>query len=130
MKIHQKSVIVLLALVALQSRRGLGVPIAGSDSTITNQTNDYGTSDFNWSYTLSDGSSIQQTATAKKLDDGRVILVLRGSYSYVTPDGVRHEVSYESDENGYRPQVSENPIQLVVPHFVGIDPKVLASLVG
>lgn len=35
--------------------------------------------------------------------DGNETLSVNGYYSYTGPDGVKYEVEYEADENGFRP---------------------------
>ncbi|XP_055644746.1 endocuticle structural glycoprotein ABD-5-like isoform X2 [Toxorhynchites rutilus septentrionalis] len=78
-------------------------------------------------YELSDGREVRQNSYVKILDDGTEVLVITGAYTYVGPDGVKYTVNYFADENGYHPTVT---IGDEMPKPVGIDNKVLLSLVG
>ncbi|XP_058818244.1 flexible cuticle protein 12-like [Topomyia yanbarensis] len=95
---------------------------------VVREFNNYKTDEYNWGYELSDGREVRESAYVKKLENGTEVLVINGYFSYIGPDGVRYSVNYYADETGYHPNVvvGETP-----PHpVVGIDPKVLISLVG
>lgn len=57
------------------------------------------------SYKLSDTHEVNQTVQKKVLDDGHQVLVIRGSYTFIDNDGIKHIVQYIADENGFRSQI-------------------------
>ena len=52
------------------------------------------------SYETSDGISRSEEAEIKNQGSDNEILVVRGTVSWVAPDGVRYTISFISDENG------------------------------
>ncbi|XP_049839293.1 larval cuticle protein LCP-14-like isoform X2 [Schistocerca gregaria] len=73
------------------------------DATIVVLENDFnGVEPWHWRYETSNG--IQQEQFGTEGDGAR----LRGSFSWQPPDagGATYSVTYEADENGYRPRVS------------------------
>ncbi|XP_039446438.1 endocuticle structural glycoprotein ABD-5-like [Culex pipiens pallens] len=121
-----------LVILAVISGLVVSAPQTVRDEQVTviKEFNNHGTDEFNWSYELSDGRQVQQKATVKMLPDGTKLLVVDGFYSYVGPDGVKYSVHYTADENGYHPKLSTGDVQIIEVHQVGLDPKVLASLLG
>ncbi|XP_055644344.1 cuticle protein CP14.6-like [Toxorhynchites rutilus septentrionalis] len=121
----------ILAIVVVISGAAVSAPVNKDDTqlTVVNESNNHSTNDFSWSYELSDGREVRQNAYVKKLDDGTEVLVITGAYKYIGPDGVKYTVNYFADEDGYHPTVTVGD-EMPVPRPVGIDPKVLASLVG
>ncbi|KAL1376140.1 hypothetical protein pipiens_004492 [Culex pipiens pipiens] len=140
-----------LVILAVISGLVVSAPQPGRDQQVTviKESNNHGTDEFNWSYELSDGPvllnqvvinklryelsdgrQVQQKATVKMLPDGTKLLVVEGFYSYVGPDGVKYSVHYTADENGYHPKLMTGDVQIFEVHQVGLDPKVLASLLG
>ncbi|XP_049767647.1 flexible cuticle protein 12-like [Schistocerca cancellata] len=73
------------------------------DATIRILENDFnGIEPWHWKYETSNG--IRQEQFGAEGDGAR----LRGSFSWQPPDagGATYSVTYEADENGYRPRVS------------------------
>lgn len=56
-------------------------------------------------YETSDGSSRQEEAMPSKVG----ALVVRGSYTWLAPDGQTYTVNYVADENGFRPEAVHLP---------------------
>jgi hypothetical protein len=52
------------------------------------------------SYETSDGISRTEEAEIKNQGTDNEILVVRGTVSWVAPDGVRYTINFISDENG------------------------------
>ncbi|XP_052567302.1 endocuticle structural glycoprotein SgAbd-5-like [Culex pipiens pallens] len=126
-----------------------GVPTGDSSSQlkVVEQYNNLKDSGYEWGYELSDGRYATQDGYTKELPDGSEALVIRGSYSYTAPDGVKYTVEYYADETGYHPTIIVGDEDTTVPpvgyapdfgeespskpgYDQGLDPKVLASLLG
>lgn len=48
---------------------------------------------------------------------------MKGSYSWVGPDGVTYEIDYTAGEDGFKPDISQGP-------GGGIPPQILGSMAG
>ena len=51
----------------------------------------------------------------KKIAEDKEVLVMRGSYEYIGPDGVTYVVNWVADENGYRPSARHLPKPVPIP---------------
>ncbi|EDS37521.1 larval cuticle protein [Culex quinquefasciatus] len=109
-----------------------GVPTGDSSSQlkVVEQYNNLKDSGYEWGYELSDGRYATQDGYTKELPDGSEALVIRGSYSYTAPDGVKYTVEYYADETGYHPTIIGEESPSKPGYDQGLDPKVLASLLG
>ncbi|XP_047097617.1 flexible cuticle protein 12-like isoform X2 [Schistocerca piceifrons] len=91
-------------LVAVFLNAVLAAPqFSPGDATIRLLENDFnGIDPWHWKYETSNGIRQEQFGTE---GDGAH---LRGSFSWQPPDagGATYSVTYEADENGYRPKVS------------------------
>lgn len=56
------------------------------------------------SYELDNGQIFSEKGDLKTVGDEQVV-VKSGAYSFVSPDGVTHWVTYTADENGFHPIV-------------------------
>lgn len=61
------------------------------------------------SYEISDGTSAQQEGELKNAGTENEALSVRGSFSWVAPDGQTYTVNYIADENGFQPQGAHIP---------------------
>lgn len=55
-------------------------------------------------YKQSDGTVQAQFGEIKNRGSENEYLDVRGSYSWISPDGVRHSFSYVANEDGYQPE--------------------------
>lgn len=79
---------------------------------------------------MSDGQIFAQAGAQRQVQEERPIVV-SGAYSFYSPDGNRHWVTYTADEEGFHPQVGTGPEGGFKPgDNVGIDANALKSLVG
>ncbi|XP_030023460.2 endocuticle structural protein SgAbd-6-like [Manduca sexta] len=62
-----------------------------------------------YSFEQSDGTQQEQEGELKNAGTEDEIYVVRGSFSWVGPDGVKYTVHYVADENGYQPEPEEGP---------------------
>lgn len=57
-----------------------------------------------YSYETSDGVSRQEEAELKDIGAENKALSVRGSVTWVAPDGQTYTLNYVADENGYQPE--------------------------
>lgn len=57
-----------------------------------------------YSYELDNGQIFSENGELKTIGDQQAV-VKSGAYSFVSPDGVVHWVTYTADENGFHPVV-------------------------
>lgn len=76
-----------------------------------------------YSFKTSDGIERQeQSEVVNAGDPERESVIVRGSYSYIGPDGVTYTVTYIADENGFHPQGDHLP---VAPQLPGEEPNLV-----
>lgn len=61
------------------------------------------------SFEQSDGQSRQEEAVVNNLGTENESLSVRGSFSFVAPDGQTYTVTYIADENGFQPSAPHLP---------------------
>lgn len=61
---------------------------------------------FDYSYELDNGQIFSEQGELKTIGDSQAV-VKSGAYSFVSPDGVVHWVTYTADENGFHPVVGK-----------------------
>ncbi|XP_030386430.1 endocuticle structural protein SgAbd-6-like [Scaptodrosophila lebanonensis] len=88
-----------------------GAPLDDSDkATILRYDNDNGGLDgYNFAYETSDGVTRQEQAELKNAGTDQEALSVRGSVSWVAPDGQTYTLNYIADENGFQPQGDHLP---------------------
>ncbi|KAJ8956823.1 hypothetical protein NQ318_014237 [Aromia moschata] len=77
----------------------------------------------------SDGIRQEAQGTIKNAGTDNEALEVKGSYSYVGPDGKTYEVKYTADEEGYHPEGEHLPPSAGVKKL-GIPASGQASLIG
>ncbi|XP_026751444.1 endocuticle structural glycoprotein SgAbd-5-like [Galleria mellonella] len=63
---------------------------------------------YDFEYKTSDGVSRKEEASLITVGDHQGIGV-RGSYSYIAPDGQQYLVTFTADDKGYKPQIHVVP---------------------
>ncbi|XP_068207727.1 cuticle protein 10.9-like [Palaemon carinicauda] len=61
---------------------------------------------YNFDYTIRDQINAVMSA---RVEEGDSQGVIRGSYTYIRPDGIIQTTSYIADENGFRSETKEEP---------------------
>ncbi|XP_011188641.2 uncharacterized protein LOC105216064 [Zeugodacus cucurbitae] len=65
---------------------------------------------YNYSYETENGIQAEERGVPVKVGTEEQKEVVEGSYSYVTPDGLRVIVKYTADENGFHPTITYDGI--------------------
>ncbi|XP_048485196.1 flexible cuticle protein 12-like [Plutella xylostella] len=116
---------VVLALVAVtaaapqdrSARQAYGVQI------LRYEFDNIGLGQYRYGYEQSNGQRHDETGELKNAGQENESLVVRGSYSWVGPDGVTYTVTYLADNNGYQPTIEQGP-------GAGVPANVLATMLG
>lgn len=61
------------------------------------------------SYELSDGQKKEESGTIINPGQENEGIAIKGSYSYVAPDGQTYSVNYVADEKGFQPEAAHIP---------------------
>lgn len=80
------------------------------------------------SYETSDGQAREEQGVLQNPGTDNEALVVRGSFSFVGPDGVLYTVTYIADQDGFRPEGEHLPTRKT--GQLGIPSAALGSLVG
>ncbi|XP_030384982.1 larval cuticle protein 65Ag1-like [Scaptodrosophila lebanonensis] len=91
-----------VALAAPPSNQG-EVQIVRSDSNV-------GPESFEYGYETSDGVSASAEGHLNNAGTENEALAVRGSYTWVDPEGQSHTLTYIADENGFQPQGADIPV--------------------
>ncbi|XP_077283202.1 endocuticle structural protein SgAbd-6-like [Arctopsyche grandis] len=79
-------------------------------ATIIRYENDnIGLEGYNFAFETSDGTSRQEQAELKNVGTENEALVVRGTISWVAPDGQQYTLNYIADENGFQPSGAHLP---------------------
>lgn len=100
-----------LLLVAISISVVLARPLDDSkDAQIISYENDnIGIDGYKFKYETSDGISRQEEAVIKNPGTENEALSVRGSISWVAPDGVTYTINFVADENGFQPEGEHIP---------------------
>ncbi|XP_058460930.1 flexible cuticle protein 12-like [Malaya genurostris] len=64
---------------------------------------------YRFEFETSDGTARQEQAELRNAGTDTESIVVRGSYSYIGPDGTQYVISYVADENGFQPEGAHIP---------------------
>ncbi|KAJ0179912.1 hypothetical protein K1T71_004503 [Dendrolimus kikuchii] len=78
---------------------------------------------YNFGYEQSDGTRQEQLGEINNVDSETGSLRVKGSFTWIGPDGVSYTVTYVANEDGYNPQIEQGP-------GGAVPAGVLASLAG
>ncbi|CAH4018885.1 endocuticle structural protein SgAbd-6-like [Pieris brassicae] len=68
-----------------------------------------GLGDYKYAYEQTDGTRQEQQGTITNEGREDEAIAVKGSFSWVAPNGVRYTVTYTSDVEGYKPTLEEGP---------------------
>ncbi|KAH8380058.1 hypothetical protein KR009_008684, partial [Drosophila setifemur] len=89
------SMAVLLALASARPQNDVEIQEYESENT--------GFGGYKFSYKLSDGTIRTEEGTVNNAGQENESISIRGSVSWVAPDGVTYSISFVADENGFQP---------------------------
>ncbi|KAJ8732077.1 hypothetical protein PYW08_014807 [Mythimna loreyi] len=84
------------------------------------ESNNDGLGNYNFAYDLSDQSSRSEEGELKNAGTKNEFVAVRGSFSWMDPDGVLRNVNYIADENGYQPSIDSGPAGAVPPEIAAL----------
>ncbi|KAJ0179913.1 hypothetical protein K1T71_004504 [Dendrolimus kikuchii] len=64
---------------------------------------------YRYEFKQTDGTEQEQSGVIKNEGSKDESLAVRGSFSWVGPDGVKYTVTYVADEGGYQPEIEQGP---------------------
>uniref|UniRef100_A0A2H1WSQ4 SFRICE_036472 n=1 Tax=Spodoptera frugiperda TaxID=7108 RepID=A0A2H1WSQ4_SPOFR len=71
--------------------------------------NNDGLGAYNYAFDQSDGTGHNEDGEIRNAGSEDEFVAVRGSYSWVGPDGVKYTVNYVADENGFQPTIEQGP---------------------
>ncbi|XP_045493439.1 endocuticle structural glycoprotein SgAbd-5-like [Colias croceus] len=101
-----KLLIVLCIVVAAVS----GAAVPSNDVQVLRYDNDnIGVGNYRYVFEQSDGSKHEQQGSLINEGHEDEAIAVKGSYSWVAPDGNTYIVTYIADSNGYKPTLTVQP---------------------
>ncbi|XP_026470560.1 flexible cuticle protein 12-like [Ctenocephalides felis] len=91
----------LIAMVAARPQKEVEILRYDSDNI--------GVDGYKFAYELSDGTNRQEEAQLQNAGTENEAISVRGSYTWVAPDGQQYTVNFVADENGFRPEGAHIP---------------------
>ncbi|XP_062553473.1 flexible cuticle protein 12-like [Armigeres subalbatus] len=100
-------IVVFFALLAI----ALAAPADDSANAqiLKYESENIGIDGYRFEFETSDGTARQEQAELKNVGTDQEAIVVRGSYSYVGPDGTQYVINYVADENGFQPEGAHIP---------------------
>ncbi|XP_026729271.1 larval cuticle protein 1-like isoform X1 [Trichoplusia ni] len=110
--IKMKSIIlVALALVAVAAASPVDNPPA---AIVRSEFNQNPQGSYNFGFETSDGTNREETGVVKEAFDEdnkpHNVVVVRGSYRYINPEGQEEVIRYIADEEGFHPEGPSIPV--------------------
>ncbi|XP_011212866.1 endocuticle structural protein SgAbd-6 [Bactrocera dorsalis] len=100
------SILALCGLIAFACAAPLDDP---ATAQILRYDNENAVDGYKFGYETSDGVSRQEEAELKNAGTEQEAISVRGSVSWVAPDGQTYTLNYIADENGFQPQGDHLP---------------------
>ncbi|GAB0089969.1 larval cuticle protein [Sergentomyia squamirostris] len=74
------------------------------------ESDNIGVDGYRFAYETSNGIAQQEQAELRNPGTDHEAIAVRGSFSYIGPDGVTYTVTYIADENGFQPSAAHIPV--------------------
>ncbi|XP_049865998.1 endocuticle structural glycoprotein ABD-5-like [Pectinophora gossypiella] len=108
-----KLAIIVLCLVALVAaapqRRGNYYSDYSTVQVLRYFNENSGVGSYSFGFEQSDGNKRQEQGELRNEGREDQYLAVKGSYSWVSPDGIVYTVTYVADDKGYQPEVEQGP---------------------
>lgn len=80
------------------------------DATVLKYESAVNTDGYNFALQTSDGTNREESGSLKNAGAEDEALVVRGSFSWVAPDGQTYSINFVADETGYHPEGAHIPV--------------------
>uniref|UniRef100_A0A336LX70 CSON006907 protein n=1 Tax=Culicoides sonorensis TaxID=179676 RepID=A0A336LX70_CULSO len=99
--------IVLASLIAVT----LSAPLDDSQNAqiLKYESDNIGIDGYRFAYETSDGQTREEEAQLNNVGQENEAISVRGSYSFVAPDGQTYTINFVADENGFQPEGAHIP---------------------
>nr|AAV91347.1 cuticle protein 2 [Lonomia obliqua] len=119
-----KLLIILSLAVLVTAKSAPTFDNPGGEASLLKYENDNtGFGSFRYAYEQSDGTRQEQEGFLENEGTKEEYLSVKGSFTWVGPDGVTYTVHYVANKEGYQPEIDQGP-------GGAVPPAVLASLAG
>ncbi|XP_044743699.1 endocuticle structural glycoprotein ABD-5-like [Chrysoperla carnea] len=106
----EKVMVSIIMLTAVFARPQNSTPQNSREATILRYENEnIGKSGYNFAYETSDGTSRLETAEVVNPGTENETLLIRGTVTWIAPDGQQYTITYTADKDGYQPKGSHIP---------------------
>lgn len=80
------------------------------DATVLKYESAVNVDGYNFALQTSDGTNRDETGELKNAGAENEALVVRGSFSWIAPDGETYSINFTADETGYHPEGAHIPV--------------------
>ncbi|XP_050557555.1 flexible cuticle protein 12-like isoform X3 [Spodoptera frugiperda] len=96
---------------------------SGNVEIVRFDNDNIGLGNYKYGFELTDGTGAEQQAELRNEGKEDESIAVRGSFTWVGPDGVSYRVTYTADDNGYQPTIEQGS-------GGAVPPAVVASFLG
>ncbi|XP_014208513.1 endocuticle structural glycoprotein SgAbd-8-like [Copidosoma floridanum] len=112
---NQLAILVLVAAFSF-ANSGPVEPVHHEVVPILHQTSEASPDgSYSYSFETGNGIKVEEQGHVKDLGGEHEAMQVKGSYSYIAPDGTPIKVSYTADENGFHPESDAIPVGPAIP---------------
>lgn len=99
-----------IVILAIAVTACLAAPTPNEDATVLKYESAVNVDGYNFALQTSDGTNRDETGELKNAGAENEALVVRGSFSWVAPDGQTYSINFVADETGYHPEGAHIPV--------------------
>ncbi|XP_055373476.1 endocuticle structural glycoprotein ABD-5-like [Condylostylus longicornis] len=93
----------------INNMRAAPVDDSSNAQIVKYESENIGIGGYRFAYETSDGIARTETAELKNAGTDDEVLVVRGTISWVGPDGITYTIEFVADENGFQPRGDHLP---------------------